>query len=396
MNQLGLPGVTTDLEAFFEHIEDCRDKNGLTHGLHPFPAKFIPHIPRILIAAYSRPGALVLDPMCGSGTTLLEALVQGRHAVGVDVNPVAVLVSRAKTTALDSAQLERASGLANECLSLAEELERAPSALLVLSGDVELPEFHNREHWFSPPVTQELGVLRGRILGETDDGVKQLALACFSAIVVGVSNQESETTWRRRESRVSPGTAARRLGMRLAEAARRVAAFSNVADGECRVERGDARDLREHVAAGSVELVVTSPPYANAHDYYLYNKLRLFWLGEDFREVQRQEFGSRNEHSDRKMGIESYLSAMSDVFRECGRVLAHGGRACLLVGDAVIRGEEFRMDELLVKCTPVGLELEEKYSFEHKRFNALFQKGFGIARGKTTHVLIFRSVAAGS
>src|SRR4029077_16589733 len=70
----------------------------LTHGLHPYPAKFIPQIPNALIQEFSTVGDTVGDIFCGSGTTLVEGLLLKRNVVGVDANPLACLVTEAKTT----------------------------------------------------------------------------------------------------------------------------------------------------------------------------------------------------------------------------------------------------------------------------------------------------------
>ena len=72
---------TDRLAYFFESIHECSDKRSLTHGLHPYPAKFIPHIPRELIREFSGPGDIMLDPMCGSGTALAEAALAGRKSL---------------------------------------------------------------------------------------------------------------------------------------------------------------------------------------------------------------------------------------------------------------------------------------------------------------------------
>src|SRR3989442_10991539 len=72
-----------------------------THGLHPYPAKMVPSIARELIACYSAPGDLVYDPFCGSGTTLVEASLTQRRGSGIDLNPLAVLLSKVKTSPLD-------------------------------------------------------------------------------------------------------------------------------------------------------------------------------------------------------------------------------------------------------------------------------------------------------
>src|SRR5260370_9196031 len=70
----------------------------LTHSLHPYPAKFIPQIPEVLIRELSREGDTVADIFCGSGTTLVEALMLNRNAIGFDANPLACMITRTKTT----------------------------------------------------------------------------------------------------------------------------------------------------------------------------------------------------------------------------------------------------------------------------------------------------------
>ena len=74
---------------------DSRDR-GFTHGLHPWPAKFIPDVPATAISLLSEPGETVLDPFCGCGTAAVEAFVADRGFVASDVNPLAVLITEGK------------------------------------------------------------------------------------------------------------------------------------------------------------------------------------------------------------------------------------------------------------------------------------------------------------
>ena len=74
------------------------DQRALTHGIHKFPAKFFPELPRWIIKRYSRAGDLILDPFMGSGTTNLEASILGRNSVGIDVDPLARFLAAVKTT----------------------------------------------------------------------------------------------------------------------------------------------------------------------------------------------------------------------------------------------------------------------------------------------------------
>ncbi|MCY3794902.1 MAG: DNA methyltransferase, partial [Gammaproteobacteria bacterium] len=95
----------------------------LTHNLHPYPAKFIPQIPNALIQELSAVGDTVADTFCGSGTTLLEAVLLKRHAVGIDANPLATLISKAKTTPIDAAGVEALEQHCHACRQVAESIE---------------------------------------------------------------------------------------------------------------------------------------------------------------------------------------------------------------------------------------------------------------------------------
>src|SRR5436309_3516443 len=86
-----------DLLAADWNFTNSKTNNG-THSIHPYPAKFIPQIPRHLIQRI-RPlkGSFVFDPFCGCGTTLLEAQAAGYPSIGVDLNPIASMIARVKT-----------------------------------------------------------------------------------------------------------------------------------------------------------------------------------------------------------------------------------------------------------------------------------------------------------
>jgi site-specific DNA-methyltransferase (cytosine-N4-specific) len=370
-----------DLDQFFRDIHLCRGKTSVTHGLHPYPAKFIPHIPRNLLAAFGRVDLPVLDPMCGSGTALVEAALSGYRAIGVDLNPIAVLAATAKTTRIDRGReeaLARLSGqLRTDALNAEESCSRA-----------EPRDFHNRTKWFEPHVIQELA--RALELADVlEPGARTIAQSAVSAVLVAVSNQESETRWCAKPKSIAGGETLTRIADKLDAAVVRAREFTHLAADEVQVLRSDARALP--LADGSVGTIVTSPPYANSHDYYLYNKLRMFVLGYDVARVQAAEIGSRNRHSDLKAPIEHYLEAMRCALGDWKRVLAPGGRAAVVVGDAVVRGTVYDMGEqFTVLADDVGLELEQRYVFSHRQFNSTFQRGFGTKFEKYTHVLVFR------
>jgi site-specific DNA-methyltransferase (cytosine-N4-specific) len=364
-----------DLEKFFSELHLLTATKSHTHQLHPYPAKFIPQIPRVLIESFSEPGDVVLDPMCGSGTTAVEAIALGRRAVATDINPVSCLVTRAKTTFIEP----EAHAMLSEFAIDVREGRLAAGGLI--------PEFHNREHWFAPEVQDELAAIKQGLLGLRDASARDLAKASLSAIIVGVSRQDSETRWVRVDRGVSGLEVRERYARHLLGALVANASLGLGAGMGAQVFQADARSLP--LDRASIDLIVTSPPYANSHDYYLYNKLRMFWLDFDVKSTQSLEFGSRNKHSDQRLGIEHYIESMRGVFVEFSRVLRPGGRACVVVGDAVIRGEFFDMGALLPSVAEyAGLRLETDFQFGQQQFTRAFIRGFGTKLAKKTHVLI--------
>src|SRR4029077_10177421 len=99
-----------------------RRTSGTIHNLHSYPTRFAPHVPAKLIEMFSAPGETVLDPFCGSGTTLVEAVRQGRRAVGIDLSPLAILISRAKSTRLSAEDKKAIRATAVQAASLVSSL----------------------------------------------------------------------------------------------------------------------------------------------------------------------------------------------------------------------------------------------------------------------------------
>jgi SAM-dependent methyltransferase len=370
--------ATNDLQEFFANLDVHTSTGGLTHRAHPYPAKFIPQIPSELIRTFSAEGETVLDPMCGSGTTLVEAIVNRRSAIGVDINPISALVTEAKTTPLTSAEL-------GELLDLARAVESG-----YVPATIETPEFLNLNHWFEAEVIVALSQIRAAIAEMPSDRGKLLARCTFSAILVGVSNQDSETRWTRVERSFSAREVRQKFVKHLRADMQDNVLLAQAKPAPARTILADARSLP--LESSSVDLVVTSPPYANSHDYYLYNKLRMFWLGYDVKATQAAEIGSRNKHSDMKLDIGDYLTSMAAVMEETNRVLRPGRVACVVVGDAVIRKEFFDMGQQFGSIAlQAGLRPVAQFSFGQQRFTRAFTRGFGTEHAKLTHVLVYTS-----
>ncbi|MFC7082518.1 hypothetical protein [Halorussus caseinilyticus] len=161
------------------------DTQYLTHGLHSYPARMIPQIPRTLFDYYKSKGVLsegdtVYDPFSGSGTTAVEGRLHGLNAEANDVNPLACLLTFAKSIPLPREEVETAR---RELLDgLAEELREVRSAYE--DGTLELDELAVRDGWFPEPQQQELWHVRRRIDGieaEYGEGIGRLLRVSLSA-----------------------------------------------------------------------------------------------------------------------------------------------------------------------------------------------------------------------
>ena len=195
------------------------DTQYLTHNYHPYPARFIPQIPSKLIQCLSEPGEWVFDPFCGAGTTLVEATLLGRNCIGNDLNPIGVLVSKVKSNLVSVEDKPALENLIADIEGYYERTTDTPSLIPNLSviPEYNLPDIPNREHWFTPTVQEELGILLARIDLLSSQFLADFCRVAISAILVSVSNQAGETRYSRKEKTILPGTVYKRFISKIRE-----------------------------------------------------------------------------------------------------------------------------------------------------------------------------------
>jgi len=322
----------------FESIDwsfTTEDTGFLTHDLHPYPAKFIPHIPGNCIAHLSLPGELVLDPFGGSGTTALEAIRLGRRALSIDANRVGTLIGRVKTCNLDRRAARDLHGMRSALTTYVVDLPDVDS--LCTENAEYIPKIPNIDKWFPITSRGELAFIRSRI-GKMESGkARDVALLALSRIVLSVSFQESETRYASRPRDIPQGETLKRFMVALDAIVRNVVRTQSVVRyGVCDFVTADARELPQGVGGTeSVDLIVTSPPYGNANDYHLYHRFRLLWLGHDPGQLGRIEIGSHLRHQRECSGFDAYVAEMKQCLAGMQRLLRSGRYAVLVVGDAI-------------------------------------------------------------
>lgn len=273
----------------------------LTHYLFRYPAKFHPPVARTLVEMFSKPGHLILDPFCGSGTLLVEAMVANRRAIGVDIDPVAVFVSRVKTRRVSMSGLRKSASL---LLRDIEELSRSEAEYekrqfddlavesyrrAVRRDGLVIPRIPNIFHWFRRYVVIDLARLRHAIQTlDVPRTHREFFLLCLASIIRNSSNADpvpvsglevtSYMTKRDLEGRViNPFNLFKRLLRRALREMEQFCDRTHESINGIRVTQGDATHVDRYLRT-PVDVVITSPPYHSAVDYYRRHTLEMYWL----------------------------------------------------------------------------------------------------------------------
>lgn len=354
---------------------DSNKTNGI-HAIHPYPARFIAEIPRTLISLLDIPAdTAIFDPFCGSGSTLVEAQLAGFAAIGVDLNPIACLISRVKTQPLPEIFLNEAA----RCV----EKARQPYEMAAI------PPIPNLDHWFASPVQQEIADLRHAIDQENNLYVREALQLALSSILVRVSNQESDTRYAAIKKKVQPGDVFQQFSTAVQQLWAAKQTYRPLST-ECQVIEKNIMLTEPADIARPVGCVITSPPYPNAYEYWLYHKYRMFWLDRDPLAVKVQEIGARA-HYFRKNPptIEDFQAQMKHVLQLLHKVVVPGGYICIVIGRSKIHGQIVDNASLVTAvarqcglCTVTNLS--RQIAASRKSFN------LSHANIKTEQILIFQ------
>lgn len=347
------------------------------HALHPYPAKFPAKLARENLANYARPGDVVMDPFCGSGTTLVEAKRFGLDAVGVDVNDLACLISKVKTTPLESSDFR----------AIERALANIRSGRNTRHQNIVSVNFNNCEHWFQKNVVREISALLEEIKRVSRVAAVNFLKMTLASIVVRVSNQESDTRYAAVDKNIEDGYTVK-LFVKKAEGniKNMQTFFAHAPSTNTVIYRADSRDL-SFIAPSSIDCVVTSPPYANSYDYYLYHKFRCIWLNLDFRFAQNKEIGSRREFSSLKRCAMKWRADLSACFFQINRAIKKGGIVVMVIGDSVIAGKKIDAGVLVSELAKKeGFKIKSISSYSQAKNSKSFNPMFS-AKNKQEHVV---------
>jgi DNA modification methylase len=335
-------------------------------GYHWYPARFVPQVPGILMGYFTEPYERVLDPFCGSGTTLVEAARAGRRSFGIDTNPVAVLMATAKLVAYEdktySDYLRDTLNTTHQWLSRFEEWGSATHLDYV-------PNAVENSGWYEDHTLRELAALWVALEADQSQ-YSVVGKAAFSAILRSCCSQEKHWGWicdnvkpksLRYESALTKfiakandfGVAARELRRQRA-----VAGFgASIGPGEHEVVTGPCTSVLGALPDSSVDAVVTSPPYYGVTDYVRSQRLSFLWFGFDFQASRYTETGARFKRK-RLTSLSEYLSEMRECFTQIVRVLRDDRVCAIVIGESPNRGAYLVDFESMLG--DLGLSIEDR------------------------------------
>ncbi|QDM40651.1 DNA methyltransferase [Altererythrobacter sp. TH136] len=322
------------------------DTGYLTHSAHRYSGKFIPQIARQAIEFLSSPGDLIVDPYCGSGTTLVEAGLAGRRAIGIDMNPLAVLIASVKITPVELASLKEFGRRMRATIAQlpGEGLFAAPT-LMRDEGDARLDDPWFRK-WFQPQVLRDLIAIHNSIMEETDARLQNIGLTAFSDILRRASNAHqgypNVMFDKRGGERPRPGRYFLKAIELLIE---RVGGLSQEGNwGDIHATKGDARNLS--LSDKVAQAVVTHPPYVGSIPYAEYGTLSLTWLGYDHKALDRELTGGQRQS---RTVLDRFTNDYARMIAESYRITLDGGFLFVLVGNPTIKGQLIDLTEMTRK-----------------------------------------------
>ncbi len=391
---------------------------GNNHGLHKYPAKFIPQFPEWALRFSGRQaGARVLDPFCGSGTTLIEAGLKGFHSAGRDISPLAITITTAKTSKLGCGLDDALSAIRKIILEAKTRSATLQRVLEAHVGENCLGVHSTWSNWFRAQELSELLALRDAITQGDHPSLSPLLLATLSSVVKSASYLNEDQI----KVRYEHGKILASVYDSFSRSAER-SIINQISLNNKYVSSGATFDVKIGCAGQldfdneSIDCVITSPPYVNAVDYTMNQKYNSFVLGiidpADFKAHCRDYIGmtERAVKSDdlkemkitgdteidryiaslwgagdtvsrnRAFILHNYFDGMQNNFHEIHRVLVPGGTACYVVGTSNrIRNLSLPTDELLLRLAMrAGLEL--RLRFYHVMAN---RSSMRLARNRT-------------
>jgi len=343
---------------------ECQDSDTryLTHNIHRYSGKFIPQIASQVISIVTKENDLILDPYCGSGTTLLECLLNQRRSIGLDLNPLAVLISKVKTTKVENKKLDQF------LKTTKKELE--PLSWVIQKDDLFGGQMNSITHavqndarwsddwykkWFNDTRKLELIAIDQYLSKIEDVKLRNIGLVALSDILRSSSNAHSSypnVMYDSKKNVTMPSTP--KFIKRLEEICTSINLLEKTAINFIpKVLMEDARNIP--IEDNSINAVITHPPYIASIPYAEYGVLSLRWLGCDPKKIDAILTGGMRHKKD---VVERFSKDFRKTIEECYRVLKSDGIFFMLLGNPTVDGCKIDLSQMAKEfSTSVGFKM---------------------------------------
>lgn len=430
-------------------IDTPDPESDYTHSLFRYPAKFHRPVVRWALSNHANRAHTILDPFAGSGTLNVESLLLGRPSLGIDLDPLACFVARAKTTLLDPDRLDKSLERIKKKVTKIARKEADVERLI--GSDISTDAYHkgirrfwvpaipNIDHWFKRHVILDLSALLHILRDEVPlaKSERHFFLACFAAIIRRVSNADPSpvsglevTTIQARRNLTREINVVEEFLRKARLAIHGMRELWCAVGGKrrpvpCRILDGDARAMESTIADYCPDLLpfslaITSPPYCNAVEYARRHKLEMYWLNlvpdtnshaalsrsyigyrnlAGRRANQLRRFGIRkldrtlteisNSGMARAISLERYFSSMQEFFYELGRIMQKKANVVCVIGNSTCAGIDVPTSDIVVELASDHFSLRStfRYAIQNHHMQYGLRNGNGI---REEVVLAFR------
>lgn len=394
-----------DIQRYF-HEEETKY---VTHNFHSYPSKLVPQIARMIIQEFSKENDVILDPFCGSGTVLVEANLLKRNCIGIDINPLAYLISKVKTTPLEAV------GLKKESEDISKKLPAILSnkeSLLDFIKDKyfvtvpEIPNFPNRDYWFQKEPLIALSILKKLILGIKDKDLRDFYLVAFSSIIKSVSNASSlhKLTRKKNIKAISRKDVFSKFKNKLDYMTKKMEEYNKVRQNN--FIKLHCKDFKEFELE-EVDCIITNIPHFPAYFARLF-KIHFWWLdlghilkldtqvlgttrGDyDTKILDQESINARvrslaNKDKKISVALSHYFYDLNQGFKKFFKILKPNCYCCIYASDFNLHGKINCIDFLKQLAEDAGFVLERCIEREVPRKALVFK-----THEKKENILIFK------
>jgi DNA modification methylase len=357
------------------------DTKYCTHGIYKYPAMMVAPIVKRLMEKYAVLGeSIILDPFCGSGSVLVESVLHDCESYGIDINPLALLLAKVKTTPIDTE-------------SLIEEYKGFGKFRNKKHPTIKSPDFFNIDFWFKPDVIKKLQIIKNWVNALEDEKISDFFKIAFAETVRTTSNTRNGEfkLFRMPEKQLAKHTPDVYLTFEkvVNHNIQKMEQFNDACPRKPKkpvILPEDSR-TKTSIPSRKIDLIITSPPYGDSRTtvaYGQFSRLSLQWLGYDGIATSIDKIslgGERVKDNEFNLDSPSLRTAVSQImeiddkrsrdvlafytdlnmcFKELDRVTHSGSVACIVVGNRTVKGVNIPTDDIIS-------ELMSVHGFEHDK-----------------------------